>query len=245
MKPRLAIALPIGILGVLVAVTPLHAQRGVAVRSAPAARMAPRFRPRPGPGTGIGYTRRGHRSYPGWGWGSGWAYLPPPDYYDYGYEYEPSMTQAPPPATVVCPAQQAEAPPPRLPDSLVLELHGDQWVRVGSYGESPTPAQPVPSNSAHALSPGATGPSRLEAAEPIRELPPAVLVFHDGHEEQIKHYTIMGTTLYASADYWTTGSWTRRIAIADLDIPSTLKLNQERGVRFNLPSGPDEVVIRP
>jgi len=35
------------------------------------------------------------------------------------------------------------------------------------------------------------------------------------------------------------------IQIADLDLPATLKQNQDRGVRFELPSGPDEVMIRP
>jgi hypothetical protein len=30
-----------------------------------------------------------------------------------------------------------------------------------------------------------------------------------------------------------------------LDVPATLKLNQERGAKFSLPSGPNEVMIRP
>jgi hypothetical protein len=51
--------------------------------------------------------------------------------------------------------------------------------------------------------------------------------------------------LYTSANYWTSGSWTRKIEIANLDVPATLKLNQERGSKFSLPSGPQEVVIRP
>ena len=51
--------------------------------------------------------------------------------------------------------------------------------------------------------------------------------------------------IYTKADYWTAGAWTRTIQIADLDIPATLKQNQQRGVKFELPSGPDEVVIRP
>jgi len=238
MKPRLAMAVSFVILGALVLASPLKAQRAVAVRSAPAARMVAGFRPRPGPRPGFGSTGRGRRFLPGWDWG--WAYLPPPDYYDYGYE--PSPPEAPPEA-VVSPAPQE--PPPRIPESVLLELHGDQWVRVGIYGQSPAPAEAAPPASGQGLGPGTATPVKPLAAEPARELPPAVLVFHDGHEEQVKHYTIAGTTLYAKADYWTTGSWTKRIAIADLDVPSTLKLNHERGVKFSLPSGPDEVVIRP
>jgi len=242
MKPWLPIALPIAMLGVVVFVSPVEAQRRVAVRSVSAARMGTGVHPRPGPRTSFGYAGRGRRFFPGWGWGG--AYLPPPYYYDpYGYEYEPSMTEAPPPEAIVRPAQQA--PPPRLPDSLLLEREGNQWVRVTTYGQSPAPAQPPQPNLEQAPSPQATIPSRHEAAEPARELSPAVLVFRDGHEEEVEHYTIVGTTLYTRADYWTSGSWTRRIEIADLDIPATLKVNQERGVRFSLPSGPYEVVTRP
>jgi len=72
-----------------------------------------------------------------------------------------------------------------------------------------------------------------------------VLVFRDGHQEEIEKYTIIGPVIYAQADYWSTGSWRRKVAIADLDIPATLKLNQERGGKFSLPSGPNEVIFRP
>jgi hypothetical protein len=50
--------------------------------------------------------------------------------------------------------------------------------------------------------------------------------------------------LYAKGDYWTSGSWTKEIQIADLDSPATLRLNQKRGVKSALPAGPDEVVMR-
>jgi hypothetical protein len=86
---------------------------------------------------------------------------------------------------------------------------------------------------------------RSGAAQPSQELPPAVLVFRDGRQEEVKRYMIMGTVIYTRADYWSTGSWTRKIAIADLDVPATLRLNQGRGAKFGLPSGPDEVVVRP
>jgi len=51
--------------------------------------------------------------------------------------------------------------------------------------------------------------------------------------------------LYTSADYWTSGSWTRKVEIAELNIPATLKINQEHGVKFSLPSDPGEIVVRP
>ena len=58
-------------------------------------------------------------------------------------------------------------------------------------------------------------------------------------------YTIITGTIYSNSDYWSNGSWTKKIQIADLDVPATLKLNQERGLKFVLPAGPNEVVLRP
>ena len=72
-----------------------------------------------------------------------------------------------------------------------------------------------------------------------------MLVFRDGRQENVSSYTIIGKVLYTNADYWTTGSWTKKIQLADLDLPATLKLNQERGANFVLPAGPNEVVMRP
>jgi hypothetical protein len=75
-------------------------------------------------------------------------------------------------------------------------------------------------------------------------LPPALLVFRDGHTEEIQKYVIHGADLYATLDYSTSGSWTKQIPLADLDIPASLKANKDRGAKFNLPSGPNEVVVR-
>jgi hypothetical protein len=55
---------------------------------------------------------------------------------------------------------------------------------------------------------------------------------------------IQGDLIYVSMDYWSSGSWTRQIPIAELDVPATLKLNRERGGKFSLPSGPSEIMIR-
>ncbi len=153
------------------------------------------------------------------------------------------MTEAPPWQNAVLPAQGAL--PEREIHPILLERQGDQWVQVSGYSESPAPPQPEPPKTAEATHLRAAVPSRNEAAEPPRELPPDVLVFRDGHEEEVQSYTIVGNTLYARANYWTSGSWTRKIEIADLDVPATLKLNQERGSKFRLPSGPQEVMIRP
>jgi hypothetical protein len=146
-------------------------------------------------------------------------------YSDYGpyEEYEPP---GPPPPE---PAAPAKIEP--LPDPLLLELHGNQWVRVSSFTQS----------SGSGGAPG--GPSRPAAQ--AKPLPPAILVFRDGHTEELTSYSIIGQKIYTKAADWATGVWSRSIQIADLNIPATLKANEERGVNFELPSGPDEVVIRP
>ena len=131
--------------------------------------------------------------------------------------------------------------PPTAPEPLLLEWRGDHWARVTSHGESATGAQADYSER----SKGRSAPSAHNSAgQPPRELPPVVLVFRDGHKEEVSSYTIVGGTMYMKADYWRSGSWTKKIQIADLDLSATLRLNQERGVKFALPAGPYEVVIR-
>ena len=107
----------------------------------------------------------------------------------------------------------------------------------------------VRSSTPRSPSSGSSRPAQKLAAqlprESARELPPAVLVFRDGRTEEVSSYTIMSGTIYLKADYWTSGSWTRKIQIADLDVPVTLKLNQGRGLNFVLPASPNEVVMRP
>ena len=176
------------------------------------------------------------------------AFLP---YFYSDDDSEPGVIEAPPPqVTVLQPAQPAAvSPAPKPSESLLLELHGDHWVRITNFGQSQTAAPADQSG----LAPPATGspavppatPRRAQSAEPQTPLPPAVLVFRDGHGEVIGKYTIVGTTIYTSADYWSSGSWTRQVQIAELDVPATLKLNRERGTKFSLPSGPNEVIIRP
>jgi hypothetical protein len=209
--------LTFAVVGASVFVPSARGQRRGGLRSAPASR--------------AGFARM--RRFQG---GLGFA----PYYSD--YDAEPAMLLAPAPQMFLAEPQPA-SPAPKPAESLVLELQGDHWVRVTNYGQSEATDQ----DSESALPPAlpSTGLRQTPATKPLSELPPAVLVFRDGHKEEIGKYLISGTTIYASADYWSTGSWTRKVQIAELDVPATLKLNQERGARFSLPSGPNEVMIRP
>jgi len=167
---------------------------------------------------GEGFRRRGFRSP--FFYGDPYFYS---DYYE-PPEREYSVPQPPAQPTPVSPVKNDPLPAPAL-----LELRGTQWVRVTSFGESSQPA----------LSPTV----QASTQRPV-EMAPAILIYRDGHSEEVSSYSIIGRVIYTKADYWTAGTWTRTIQIADLDIPATLKQNQQRGVKFELPSGPDEVMIR-
>ena len=147
----------------------------------------------------------------------------------------PEVVVVQPPAA---PAQTAASVPP---EPVVIEWQGDHFVRMTLTEASSRQRGPADYSEKSAPHLSAHKP----VAQPPQELPPAVLVFRDGHKEEVSSYTIMGQTMFAKSDYWTSGEWSKKIHIADLDVPSTLKLNQERGVRFRLPTSPNEVVIRP
>jgi hypothetical protein len=131
--------------------------------------------------------------------------------------------------------------PRAAPEPLLLEWRGDHWVRVTSYSQSANGAQPDYSERSHGRS---ARSERNSARQSPRERPPVALVFRDGRKEEVSGYTIVGGTMYTKANYWTSGSWTKKIRIADLDLPATVRLNQERGVKFALPAAPYEVVMR-
>jgi hypothetical protein len=199
---------------------------------------------------------RGHHGRRGF-YGSGFG-----DYYPF-YDDDTDGGGEPPPAPIVMQAAAPASPAPaqaKASESLVMELRGNHWVRLTSYGPQEFGSQPATLQSVSqspAGQPGShVGPSRLagrsasgqappEETEPPAKLPPAVLVFRDGHQEEAAKYTIVGSTIFIKTDYWSSGSWTHEISIAQLDIPATLRANQARGTKFSLPSRPGEVMMRP
>jgi hypothetical protein len=206
-----------------------------------------------GAGLGSGATRSGavHSGAMGPGHGHGhssgrrsgsFPFLYPYDYGDYGYD-----NQEPAPAQVVAlPAVKNPVPEPPAPprESVLIEWQGDPGTP--DYSEKSLPAKSTEKTSPDKSRMRSISASTHAAAtQPSLELPPAVLVFRDGRHEEISSYTIMSGTIYSKADYWTNGSWTKKIQIADVDVPATLKLNHENGLNFQLPAGPNEVVVRP
>ncbi|MGB9235226.1 MAG: hypothetical protein WCC04_12500 [Terriglobales bacterium] len=70
-------------------------------------------------------------------------------------------------------------------------------------------------------------PSRQETA---RNDPATVLVFRNGSQREIQNYAIVDGMLFNF-----TAARTERIPLAVLDIPATVKANDDRGVDFRLP----------
>jgi hypothetical protein len=174
--------------------------------------------------------------------------------YPYFYsdtDYPAAEVSQQPPQVIVVSAPPAPAPEPPAPrESLLIEWQGDHFVRTTSStkisgGAEQNEPDYSEKSASHLSNSRQTAPKERTADQPVREQPPAVLVFHDGRREEVSEYSIISGTIYSKADYWTTGSWTKKIQIADLDVPTTLKLNQDRGVKFILPTSPNQVVIRP
>lgn len=64
----------------------------------------------------------------------------------------------------------------------------------------------------------------------LRPIEPTVLVFRDGHQQEVSNYAIMGQTVYVF------DKRTQKIALSDLDVAATIKLNDDRGIDFHVPS---------
>lgn len=75
-------------------------------------------------------------------------------------------------------------------------------------------------------------PAPAATPQPVAEQPQTVLVFKDGHQVEVTNYAIVGLTLYDLSQ-----GRTHKVALAELDLPATMKQNDERGVDFQLPAG--------
>ena len=96
---------------------------------------------------------------------------------------------------------------------LPTAMHGD----ADDDESLPPPAKPRSDSDA----------ANLREATPID---PTVLVFRDGHQQEVTNYAIVGQTVYVF------DKRTQKIALTDLDVAATIKLNDDRGVDFHVPA---------
>lgn len=161
------------------------------------------------------------------------------DYADYfaqpGYarssQPEVIVLQSPQPAPAAEPAS-----PPAQP--LMIELQGDRYVQIS--GDQPSASQTIkPPVTASATS------SRTTLAAASSQVSTAVLIFRDGHREEVAGYTITDGRLYVTSNYSTTGFWIQKIELSALNLPETIAANNASGHQFQIPSAPNEVVVGP
>jgi hypothetical protein len=121
---------------------------------------------------------------------------------------------------------------------LMIELQNGRYVRITSTAAN---GEPLPIEPTHAQ----LDSTKLTTEPRPHNLAPAVLVFRDGHTEEVRDYAIADGTLYARGDYYTDGYWNKKIELSTLNVAETLQANATRNVKFILPTSPNEVVTRP
>jgi hypothetical protein len=187
------------------------------------------------------------RTYPYW-WGYGygypywnWAYFDPWWYWwdsednnDNNYDnsdYDNNLATA----------EQMNEDSVREQQMLQQEqMDGDQDAYQGAYNQGYEDAQAQSQdryNQRYANVRPPLDPERMQEADrghgqtanPMMR--PTVLVFHDQHKQEVENYAIVGDTLWNFAPQQTV-----KIPLSELDIPATVKANQDRGITFSVPS---------
>jgi hypothetical protein len=196
----------------------------------------------PAPGS-FSHHRMPSAVYPGFPLWSG-SYFP-------ANESAPSVIVVQSPAA---PAERVTAIPeePKSAAPLLIEWQGDRYVRRTSVTTtSSRDSQPdYVADKSGALTSTKTVrssqvPSKADRPSNPSELPPTTFIFRDGHREESDNYSIISGVIYARGDYWATGRWSKQIRLSQLDLPATIKINQEQGIIFRVPSAPNEVITRP
>jgi len=176
--------------------------------------------------------------------GRPYAFFYPIAFADSFYAENMRSPAASQPPVIVLQTPAMPAPVPERPvapaQPLMIELRGDRYVFVS--GEELSGAQIIDSKAESPNRIGGLSHAFRSAATPPAS---ALLVFRDGHREEIPDYTITAGILYTSSDFYTNGSWNKKIELSSLNLPETVSSNQSRGIRFQLPSAPNEVIVGP
>ena len=171
---------------------------------------------------------------------------------DVGDDVESEVGSAPRRVVVVWPVSADDSPRKTRLTPLLIEWQGDRYVRFGGTAETeergtsthpdyvePTITKP-PTKPPKKPPMSATQKERSESQ--AGDLPLAVLIYRDGHREEIPDYAIADGVIYVRGNNWQNGYWTKRISLSALDAPATMQANQQRGVKFMLPSAPNVVI---
>jgi hypothetical protein len=128
-----------------------------------------------------------------------------PVYVPYAYpvaaEPEPEAEPDPPAPTIFEHRPTSERVPSAVADS---SRHGRQPVVAAAEDQSPADA---------------------------RQQIPVVLVYRDGHQQEVMNYAIVGPTLFDLGTFVA-----HKIPLAELNLKATIKANDDRGVEFSVPA---------
>jgi hypothetical protein len=161
-------------------------------------------------------------------------------YVPYYVPYYPAMDYDAPVADETAAAQE-EAPDSYEGGPTIFDRRGSGQRAANEYVEerprAAVPRPPAPAAAArNSEGPPASAAARV-ADPPVPEsvvpLQPTVLIFKDGHKQEISNYAIVGANLYDL-----TPGRRQRVPIADLDLVATQKANDDEGNDFKLPQLP-------
>jgi len=151
-----------------------------------------------------------HNGVVPWGWGVGY-YAVPYGYYDQGDE-----------ATSDQPDEEYNGGP------TVFDRRGSGRPARASDNDSAWREQ----DQDYTQRAAARESTATALAEPAPDQPQTVLVFKDGHQQDVANYAIVGDTLYDLSD-----GRSRKIPLSALDLNATTKQNDDRGIDFQVPPG--------
>lgn len=159
---------------------------------------------------GSRFGSRWRHSNLGWGWGWGWSYYDPWlwsswDYDDYRFDREYYRDRA-----------------------LAEQWNEDNLAELRMRQEEAESDRDERSYTAHSYSRSAhhENEEQQSAVAPA----PTLLIFRDGHQKEVGNYAIVGQNLLDL-----TPQHHAKIPLSDLDVPATVKANDDRGVTFRVP----------
>ncbi|MGA3090610.1 MAG: hypothetical protein ABSD75_18560 [Terriglobales bacterium] len=124
---------------------------------------------------------------------------------------------------------------------LLIEWRGDRYVRFGGVGDTAGAESSAGADYAESTTVKVPMPAAQRQSQ-VGEHSPAVLVYRDGHREEIADYAIVEGVIYVGSNYWQSGQWTKQVPLSALDAPATLQANRQRGAKFILPSASNVVI---
>jgi hypothetical protein len=126
-------------------------------------------------------------------------------------------------------------------DPLAYDTQGDQDVYADSSYPAPYPEDSGLQRDVQALN-GKIDRLQADVSARNRPQPDAepetALVFRDQHVEEVRNYAISGGAL------WVVNAQTsKKIPLVNLDIDATVKMNEDRGVDFQVPEPSLQIMI--